>query len=156
MSAPAAPVDRSQPRWVTPALLTLVALPAAFTIGTLLWASGYGQGRGVDGEVLSAAVFATWALLPFVAMGTVVVLAARRVPGAVAAVAVGVLVLGGLTVVLLLDFIASESSTAALLFVFLPLYQLLVVAATAAATLIVHLVLRRRRARRASPHGPQD
>lgn len=148
MSAPAAQVESRLPRGVTPALLTLVALTAALTIGTLVWASGYGQGRAIDYEVLYAVVFVAWALLPFAAMGAIVIVAARKTRGAMVAVALGVVALAVLTVVLLLSFLASESSTAALLFIFLPIYQFLVVGATACTTLVVHLVLRRRRAHR--------
>lgn len=144
MITPPAHVESRRPRWMTPALLTLVALTAAFTLGTMLWASGYGQGRDIDSEALSTAVFAAVALLPFLAMGVVVVVAARKVRGVVAPVALGVTTLGVLTVVLLVEFITSESSTAALLFLVLPLYQLLVVAATAVATVVVHRVRRRR------------
>lgn len=151
MSAPAAQVESRPSRGVTPALLTLVALTAAFTVGTLVRASGYGQGRAIDYEVLYAVVFVAWALLPFIVMGAVVIVAARRTRGAMVVVALGVVALVVLTVVLLLSFLASESSTAALLFIFLPIYQLLVVGATAGTTLVVHLALRRRQAHRLPP-----
>lgn len=153
MSAATVQAGTRLPRGVPRALLVLVALSAAFAIGTMVWASGYGQGRPINYEALFAVVFAAWELLPFAAMGAVVILAARRMRGAMAIVALGVLVLGILTVAFLLDFLASESSTAALIFVVLPVYQLLVVMVTAAAAFGLHALLRRRRLHRPSPGG---
>lgn len=151
MSAPVAQVESRPPGGVRWALLTLVALTAVFTVGTLLWASGYGRGRAVDGETWIVVAFVVWALLPFLVMGAVVVVAARRMRGGMVVTAVGVVALTVLTVVLLLQLFASESSTAALVFLGLPAYQLPLVAVTAAATVGLDAVLRRRRARRSPP-----
>ena len=153
MSAPAVQVESRLPRGVPRVLLVLVALSATFAVGTLLWASGYGQGRPVDYEVLFALLFAVLTLVPFAAMGALVIAAARKSSGMTAVVAVGVIALGVLTVTFLLDFLASDSSTAALIFVVLPFYQLVLVAATAAAAFGLHAILRWRRARRSPPGG---
>ena len=60
------------------------------------------------------------------------------VGGAMAVVVLGVVALGVLTVVLLADFLTSESSTAGLLFLVLPFYQLLLVGATVVVAFVVH------------------
>ena len=153
MSAPTVQAESRLPRGVPRVLLVVVALIAAFTVGVLLWASGYGQGRPVNYEVLFALVFVVLALVPFAAMGALVVAAARKMRGTTAVVALGVVALGVVTVMFLLDFLASDSSTAALVFVVLPFYQLVLVAVTAAAAFGLHLVLRWRRARRLPPGG---
>lgn len=151
MSAPAVQAESRLPRAVPRVLLVLVVLSAAFTIGVMLWASGYGQGRAIDDEATSTSAFLAWALLPFLVAGVVVVVGTRGARAASVVVAIGVVALAVLTVVLLLSFLASESSTAALLFVFLPVYQLLVIGAAAVAAIVIHLLVRQRRAHGTSP-----
>ena len=137
-------------------LLAVVVLGAVATISVMVWAITYGDepsaGLGEDLSTLVAGVlFVGWALVPFVAMAAVVFLADVRARGGrrvLVVLAVGVAVVVVSAVLVLVDFITSDSSTDALIFIFLPFYQLVVVAATAAAAFGLDAIVRWRRARR--------
>ena len=155
MSAPAAGGRGRPPRGVARALLTLVAVTAAFAVGTGFWAAGSSQvaTRSVV-DVVIEVILTAWALVPFLAIWIVVVKAARRTHSYMTMIALGVVALTVLTVAALVNFLASDSSTAALVFLVLPFYQLLVVGAAAAAGLRIPLLVRRRHQRRSRPGGP--
>ncbi len=127
-------------RRVVPAL---VVLGAVATLAVLSWAGGWFEGGAAGGAGSTVAITA-WALAPFLGMGAVVAVGARRLTRGLPAVAVGVVALTGVTAWALSDFTTSESSTAALLFIFLPVYQWVVVLVTAGLAVVWHRVRRRR------------
>jgi hypothetical protein len=146
-TAPAVTVPPVRRPWQTVlsrALLVPVVLAAVFTVAVSVWAGGGWEDYRTAGDAGTTLLFLLWNLAPLAGMAVVLPLLDRWLRDGVVVLVVGVVALVGLTVWSLLDFAASDSSTAALVFLFLPLLQWSVVVSTALLAWALQLVLRSR------------
>lgn len=139
---------RPRGRW----LLLAVALLAVLTALVMLDAGGWAEIFSSVGAVGSSIAFLLWAVAPFAGAGALVAVVPRHLARGRPVLVLGVAALAVLTVLALVSFLTSESSTSALLFLFLPAYQWLLVAVTTGVAALVH-AFRDRRARAADLDG---
>lgn len=153
MAGMSAPSDLSRSRPPAPprrqvvlvrVLLVALVLTAVLVLAVTLRASGSLTSVRSAADLGVELLFDLWNLAPLAGMAVLVLLIRRRLPDALVVVGCGVLVLVGLTVWALVDFLGSESSTSALVFLVLPLYQWAVVVLTGLVAWAVHAVRQRR------------